>query len=205
MYTHAHFGTSESITPDILPVTPNISDLQFDLLNKIKSCHEENVIPQCCCYFSGTKLHVILTERLQQVQRRQINFAPCSKTWENLNTVMSVCTINYIILSSGVFLHLTEIFFCFMVDITISAKSLAPALLTLVSDLLSFQGTQQIMQGWHLQMAEFQERSLGAICSRKSPTCTMQGLHPRQGHHTRHPQGELPEDSTVTRKTGGKV
>lgn len=35
----------------------------------------------------------------QQVQRGQINFALCSKTWVNLNTVMSVFTINYIILS----------------------------------------------------------------------------------------------------------
>lgn len=35
----------------------------------------------------------------QQVQRGQINFALCSKAWENLNTVMSVFTISYIILS----------------------------------------------------------------------------------------------------------
>lgn len=55
-------------------------------------------IPQCCCYFGGKKgRDFYLT--LQQVQRGQINFALCSKTWENLNTVMSVFTINYIILS----------------------------------------------------------------------------------------------------------
>lgn len=84
-------------------------------------------------------------------------------------------------LSSGVFLHLTEIFFCFTEDITVSATSLAPALLTLACDLLSFRGTQQITQGWHLQMAEFREHSLRSICSRKSPTCTCKGFIPGKG------------------------
>lgn len=58
---------------------------------------KNNFIPQFCCYFGGKIQYFYLT--LQQVQRGQINFALCSKTWENLNTVMSVFIINYIILS----------------------------------------------------------------------------------------------------------
>lgn len=110
----------------------------------VMSCHvmKNKFIPQCCCCFGGRKTTCDFYLTLQQVQRGQINFALCSKTWENLSTIMSVFTVNYIILSlSRGFPPLNRNLFLLNRGYH-SATSLAPALLTPACDLFLFWGTQ---------------------------------------------------------------
>lgn len=194
--------------PDLMFLLPLQIQGTYFLIHWIRSCHvmKKNFIPQCCCYFGGKKLHVIFTERLQQVQRGQINFALCSKTSENSNRVMSVFTVNYIILSlfrsfpplnrNLLLLHGGHHSFCHKFSSSPSHSSLWPALIP--------RHTAD-----NARMASADGRISGALTEihllQEITYMHMQGLHLRQGLHARHPQGELPEDSTITRKTGRKV